>query len=722
MNMQVLQRAAVAALHVAALLGLSEASAVTAGAPEHLITSGGECVRIFHSSGAVGCRSLTTKDMAALYPITSTSDLEDFVASAGSSKHVLVMPESVLDYSVISSVLGSIGGVFVYPESSANATFASPYPQGVNTPDEALNPFAAKKTKWNPSGNGFVDEELPFSVVLLEDEALGESFMKRAKKNQESGVGATYTAYMKYYFGPTTMNSIDCLNFVNIYGDRSPMCDPIGGQSAWGIRGDREASETVIAMTSMDANALSHVLAPGANAAASGMVALMAAADALKAFPDSTFDKKIVFAAFQAEKFGFVGSRRFLRDIKQFTENTSAACLSPVTGSESPYASSFCTQPMHTNLEFANLPLANITYAIALDQVGILPSSGNFSVHLNPNSASTKASQTLLDAIVSSPSADSKFSAGTTESLPPSPLLSFVNGDEYGQSDLVGAVIAGYDTEFSGSSVFGSRHDVVDELDPDAIVQAAQVLAETIYQLATANSTATELAKISVNETLVTAMLDCIVNDWTCSMMTDYSTPYVKTMIDYLGMSDSAWPTYQVPVTLYSGPISTDRQMLVLKDSSYYVEYNSTWSDSTESVRLFPNAYEVFARSFLASAMVPTTTAKSATSCTKRSDCSATTDVECVYPGICVTPTAFFHEALSPGVQRTESLLVYDIINESMPLWSEPVWDSDIGSYSFPDPGAWIGWVVLAIGVVVSGVGYVIARMMLRGVQKMKLL
>ncbi|RLN60643.1 hypothetical protein BBJ28_00022939, partial [Nothophytophthora sp. Chile5] len=466
------------------------------------------------------------------------------------------------------------------------------------------------------------------------------------------------------------------------------------------------------------------VLASGANTGASGLVALLSAAHALKGLPDSAFDKKVVFAAFQAEKYGFVGSRKFLSDLQAFTKDPEGACAYPVSGSSSPLGESFCTNPMLSNLEFANLPLANISYAIAVDQVGILPTSGNFTVHMNPH-ASSNESASLLDAILSAPSADSVFSAGNTKSLPPTPLLSFVNDAEYGQRDLVGAVIAGYDGNYSADGMYNSRHDEVTNLDVSAVVQAAQVLAESVFTLASSNATTAQLGKIQVDEWLVESMLTCVSSSWSCDLMTNYSQFMVTTLIEYLGLTDSAWPAYAEPATLYAGPLDDDRSMLVMKssDSTYYSLFNDSWSDDDYSARLFPNAYEFFTRAFLASAMVPNATADAATTCTQSQSCGdGGKGMECVYPGVCVEKNAFHHEASSPGLKRTTTALLYDIVNSSLPLWTEPEWDSDIGSYSFPDPGVWIGWITLFIGVGVTAAAVGVSFMLLHSVQKMKLM
>ncbi|KAG6606638.1 RxLR-like protein [Phytophthora cinnamomi] len=560
---------------------------------------------------------------------------------------------------------------------------------------------------------------------MLQNASTGAEFTKRAQINAKDTAGATYKAFMNYYFGPEDMNSLKCLNFTNIYGNRSPKCDPIGGQSSWAMRGNLKSDKIVMAMAGMDATSMSHVLAPGANTGASGLVALLAAAHALKGLPDSVFDKKVVFAAFQGEKFGFVGSRRFLSDLQKFTQDPNGACKYPVDGSSSPMGEKFCTYPMLSTTEFANLTLANISYAIAVDQVGILPKSGNFTVHVNPHANDTSD---LVDAILKAPSAASaasKVGEGSTGSLPPTPLTSFVNDAEYGQRDLVSAVLAGYNESYTSKRTYNSRHDEFTVLNVDAVVLAAKVLAESVFTLASSNATTANMDKIKVDKWLVESMLSCITTDWNCDLMKKYSQYMVTTLIEYLSLTDTAWPSYSVPATLYPGPLDADRSMLVLKnsDGSYLSLFNESWSDNDYAVRLFPNAYEFFTRAFLASAMVPNATADAAASCSKSQGCGdGGKGMECVYPGVCADKSAFHHEASSPGVTRTTTALLYDVVNSSMPIWVEPQWASDIGSYSFPDPGVWIGWITLAVGLVVTGLGVAAAFMVLGSVQKMKLM
>ncbi|GLE04294.1 hypothetical protein PINS_up013209 [Pythium insidiosum] len=664
--------------------------------------------------------------MAELVAIEDDAALSAWLAQSSGEKRAIVLPERLVTAELLDKAKDRLSGVFMFPEKDRNVSFAALSPQGKGSIDASLNPFASENVQWNPTGRGLTPLSYSFPILQLQDAQLGETYMARAKMNAKSNSGATYRAFMKHYYGPEKMDSHKCLSFRNIKDVRSPRCDPIGGQSAWGVRGDRSSNETIVVMAGMDAYAFSQVLVPGANEAASGVVAMLAAVKALQVIPDSSFTKQIVFAAFQAEKFGFVGSRRFLSDVTKAAKDPKSFCRVPVTGSAtSPLATDFCASPLYPSIEFAKLDISTIAYAIAVDQVGLVDkeSGASFHVHLNPNAAASDASATLLAAMTKAPSAKSKVSKGSvTKAMPPTPLLSFVNDKEYGKKDMVSAVLAGYDKAYVGEGIFGSRHDVAGNLDIDAVVQASQVLAETVYQLGTKNGSTTDISKIQVDKDLVGKLLQCISHNWRCETMKNYSEPWLRTAIKYLGLTDNSFPEFKKPITLYSGTMGFDRQPFVKEKSKkttrYLTELNSAWSDDKHRVNIFPNAYEVFIRSFLAAELADkdATTTKT---CSKTQDCER--GMECVHPGVCAARRAHFHDAYSPGLNRTD-VQIYDIVDDSTPIWTEPTWDADVGSYVFPDPGDLIGWMALVIGVGTTAAGVVASRWMLSSVHKMKLM
>nr|CCA15892.1 conserved hypothetical protein [Albugo laibachii Nc14]CCA26913.1 conserved hypothetical protein [Albugo laibachii Nc14] len=729
-------------------------SAINAGTPEQLIASGGEFVRSFHSKGDVGSRSRSRQDVAPLYLIETLRDLDN--VQSLSHQVTLLLPE-VLISKVPSSLHPKIAGIFLIP-ANGNTSLDSKTPQANGTVDQNLNPFWQSRQQYNPTGSNILEQAFPFSVVLLSRATVGREFLERARQNREKEASNSYPeyrAYMNYYFGPSKMNSAQCLEFRDINGEKAPQCDPIGGQSVWGYRytkyGNLSESlrhsngEWIMVMAGMDAKSLSQVLAPGANTAVSGIVALLAAAHALQTVPDDELVRPIVFGAFQGEKYGFVGSRRFLKDIQEFQSaarkhgtNMYAGCRAPAFNSHSILGDDICTDPIHFNMEFAHLNLSKLTHAIAIDQVGVLSTGRKqYYVHANPLSAepTERKARSLFDIIKDCPASEPGRVAKSSvnNSLPPSPLLSFLNEKEFGRAGLTSVVFAGYDDQFVNGTLYNTHHDILSAIDPNAVATAAEIIAQSLFVLASTNGSeasvnSTRLKAIKVDSILVQDLLDCIATDWSCDLIAQTSEPFVSTMIEYLDLTATAEPSYQQPVTLQTGSIDLNRQSLLMTANGrkYLTSLGQgLWNNETYRTRIFPNAYEVFIRSFLASTLSPTKFSEDAGTdkkhCSRTQTCNDPAN-ECIYPGRCRRRVAFFHDARSPGLDRTDTLGVYSIIDKNDPIWTEPHWDVDIGSYVFPDPGPWIGWVAMACGLSVTVVSGFLSFRMLQRLKKSKLL
>ena len=69
----------------------------------------------------------------------------------------------------------------------------------------------------------------------------------------------------------------------------------------------------------MNSTAFCHDSARGADDSISGLVALLAAADTLSGVaPGNLPTRRIVFAAFQGEAYGAIGSRKFVADVELY--------------------------------------------------------------------------------------------------------------------------------------------------------------------------------------------------------------------------------------------------------------------------------------------------------------------------------------------------------------------------------------------------------------------
>lgn len=143
-----------------------KASHISAGTPEHVVAQGGECVRLFHSKGDIGCRTLSKAEMAALYPIETQSELDVWLKQTSSNNKVaLVIPEELVTIE-LESAKARIAGIYAIP-SGKNVSFASKTPQGEGSVDGVLNPFASANIKWNPQGYGLHEQSFSHPIVLL---------------------------------------------------------------------------------------------------------------------------------------------------------------------------------------------------------------------------------------------------------------------------------------------------------------------------------------------------------------------------------------------------------------------------------------------------------------------------------------------------------------------------------------------------------------------------
>ena len=163
--------------------------------------------------------------------------------------------------------------------------------------------------------------------------------------------------------GPSSnVDSTKCLEWKDIMGDPFPRCMPLGGQSSWAAtKSPHEMSDVtlvtsghlmllhalyvadILTFKALDATSMFHDVVPGANEPTTSVVAILAAADALQNASLSTtvmrflafgsvqssnqtefvpsqlgipsihnLSSTVVYALFQAETWGNIGSHKFV--------------------------------------------------------------------------------------------------------------------------------------------------------------------------------------------------------------------------------------------------------------------------------------------------------------------------------------------------------------------------------------------------------------------------
>ena len=672
---------------------------------------------------------------------------------------------------VINGTADANGNSYYSPEAAS--------PQGDGTPSANV---AQSSYEWNPNGDGntLVDYHgLPVVYVSKADVAADlysvsteqSAAMQRILDGDDSvGDDDLYPAIMaefNYYMGPENADSPTCLAWKDVDESWAPKCLPLAGNSVWAVAGSPESAggrrrledqqqqqqanngngnqrPIVMMATSIDSTSMFHDASPGANSAATNILALLMAAKLVgSSVPDTTLDglsKRIMFGFFQAESYGYVGSRSFLRDVAypgfQCDEDRTVPAVAKNAGSDdnSEDVKMGCLNPLRTDLDFTKL--GEISGMIAVDQIGVLGTDQTFYVHgENAGGNDNGFLANVLLQLGSNGWAIASSAAGNDDNgqpaIPPSPLQSLI---QLSEGAVGGAVLAGYDETFVDKSHYHSHLDsnATRTVDLDSVAMAATVLARAAVASAydngegDAESAAQYAANIVPNlssddETFV-ALANCLLTDGNCDLLLSYgkmeriNSEYVTGVDLGLGIPLGNPPNYYPSVYDASNgqgfvQVGTRRYGSYTGDE----EYGKT---KTDTFLLRPSLLESSIHGMLDDFLgrgsvnadgdvAKLSSCKSSKDCASVSYCSATRDEAlCSGDGVCVCSRAHYHlaldEAIVPAPNNFTGRFLFDEDDQGMsPVFTEPYWSPSVGVRVYRDAGGSSGNWALGAGLVV---------------------
>lgn len=683
------------------------------------------CTSLFDRSGRFGCSTDQRGDSEGYRIVHWSNSAAD---KASTEKYVAVFAEDEFTDANVATALsdggGAVRGLLVLNHTtsslSSSTQRASPgpvYPNGYSTPAASMVEYTNGQYAWNPTGDSLVFRDLygvPAAMVERPDTAAYAYEQSRVEGND-------VVLSFNYYMGPEKVNSFECLDWRDADGEPEPMCLPLGGQSVLAYAGTPPPSsnddgsfaarDLVLLATSIDATAVFHDAAPGANAAASGLMATLLAARLIgKAVDRDTLDsysKQIAFGFFQGETYGYMGSRSFLRD----RSYPGLTCQNKVGDG--------CAYPLRPNLNF--LHGGKVASMLAVDQVGVLSTANTLYVHATDNDDGNVANVLYqFDGV-------QKSNAGN---IPPSPLVSLV---ELSEAAIGGAVLSGYDDAYADPGDYQSQRDTVEQIDLDAIRQAAVLVARTGLAVAatdddgdyeTAAATAATLIPDSDAvddddyEELVASLFDCLFRDAYC----DFWNEYVRTErrneargtgVD-LGRQTARATTGTVPNYYVSVYDPTAQAALRVSGKGYYGAYNETLTDNEVKNAVYvhrPSALEAgihgLANEFLGAndQAAERTKCSSSRQCENNDSqsCPATTTSVCTGSGRCACSVSFYHLALDEAIEpvpMTECGRFRRVDGEAgvSPVYTEPNWSASVGVSMYRAADADVGPLTLAVG------------------------
>jgi len=218
-------------------------------------------------------------------------------------------PQLLLQAAGDAALASRLAGAIVLDAAEAAERPASDSPASRTPQREWAESSAAAAHVWNPRGTGLASLRLPFPVLLAAPGDGAAALRAAAAHNARAGFGSPRLYHARLDHAMTAHgDSAACL--------QAATCLPLGGYSAFAALPAAPPSSAppprlLLVTAALDAAAFFHERAVGVDAALSGLLVLLAAADALGRLPalPAPPARRVAFAALAGEPWGALGSR-----------------------------------------------------------------------------------------------------------------------------------------------------------------------------------------------------------------------------------------------------------------------------------------------------------------------------------------------------------------------------------------------------------------------------
>lgn len=287
----------------------------------YTVLEGYPCVRLLNLSGEIGCANPGRDKVVA--PIVRFSNSTRLTRP---SAVVLSVDEMEGFFKRVSNDLDfaqNVGGVLVESVSSSQKILGLSPDQ--KFPQAKFSPYQNISYEWNPLGAGIMWNSYQFPVFLLSvSSSLSVQKLSASNEKREKA----YTAHVAEFdlvmqtTKSGTRDSQSCIE--------EQTCLPLGGYSVWSSLPPMNASQSnqskgvILAVASMDSASFFRDKSLGAESSVSGLIALLAAVDALSHVDGlANSSRQLVFLFLTGEAWGYLGSRRFLHELDLHSDSVS---------------------------------------------------------------------------------------------------------------------------------------------------------------------------------------------------------------------------------------------------------------------------------------------------------------------------------------------------------------------------------------------------------------
>lgn len=471
------------------------------------------CVRLLNATGTIGCHSLTKKS-GILYQTNTQTELDAFVKDGASGDFALVIPYPLLTRTNIASLTstGRVSGLIVILSNSTSTDQLSSPDSSCPNCQFGLYANDTTQYQWNPKAQSLIEENFDFPVFAIRP---GDDTSLQVYNFLTSSIA--YNVNRGYQDYPLKAIDFDLFMWAAVNSEtclRRGWCQVVGGMSVFSspsLNIDYNDNKPIIVVSSnIDGRSLFHDLTIGSSKDMSGMIAVLAIADALSNAPTplDQLPKHVLYTLFTAESWGFAGSQRFVKDI-----STPFQCTNATRAVKCPFINTPCTSPCVRDLNFKRINFDKVESIFEMQSVSGINSNyaNKFYTHVD----NAQQNQPLLKSFEPYNNIQPASADGVDRKLPPSSAMSFLQK----KRDINAVVITDYQKELGPyyNSDMDFKVDIAQMT--NSICNLVNSTANVIYNQAS-NGNGTQL--ISANCTLISSLLDCLVSNFSCSFMQTY--------------------------------------------------------------------------------------------------------------------------------------------------------------------------------------------------------
>ncbi|XP_015123019.1 nicastrin [Diachasma alloeum] len=453
------------------------------------------CFRRHNGTHQFGCSSQRGGSVGVIQMVESLEDVQWLESNATAGPYTAVMPFSMFTKDVLHRLRGTnnINGILLAKNSSHSL------PSSYSPEDTCPNRYSGSKAcdaakPWNPWGNNILHEDWPFPMFYVQNDTLLHEiracYTKHNAHDRDSQRDRSLCALEMQSFMSAAVDSETCIrrNNLILYMNPTRFCDPLGDRNIhWPLAPLTNTTNSMtLVIARLDANSMFDTVAPGANSTVTSLVSLLATAYYINSLNATASANNVLFSLLNGESFDYIGSSRFVYDLKEGNFNALAG---------------------------RNLPLSTITTVIELNQL----TDDKLFIHTNNDSPNSLISS-LRDAL-----------GGTIlqGSVPPTSIQSFLGA----KPSLPTALIASYGKQFhnpyyqgilDNSETLGIDKKPINKTLANIAVKLGDVLYEHVTGDKSPGGNGTFI------EELITEMLSCYLTSAQCSLFQAASPPGVK--------------------------------------------------------------------------------------------------------------------------------------------------------------------------------------------------